>query len=305
MRFAVESWDPSYGASTDAAELDLAQQAIDHEVEVTADQWGPIAPAADLAPAATVVFVDGVRRIDARVWVSHDGGSRPGVCATVGAGAVRTGPGRAEVVDARIHRALYAQPDGADAIDTRAGRYELVPCADDGPEGLYLGIHDQMTKLEREVSADVAADADLVVFDGPLRGRAGAHGVGYVKTQHVQYLPADQQAVLGRLGAGERSPLFLIGHRSYSWYLRLPGPVAHPLAGIVRCEVPGLGPVAEAVRTADLVTRTLPRFASQPHKDGRAPQNLYPIAGLEHALRRRLGDPLLLERALRVASHGT
>ena len=51
-----------------------------------------------------------------------------------------------------------------------------------------------------------------------------------------------------------------------------------------------------------MISRTLPRFASEPHKDPRAPQNLYPIAGLEHALRRRLGDPLLLERSLRRAA---
>ena len=50
------------------------------------------------------------------------------------------------------------------------------------------------------------------------------------------------------------------------------------------------------------VTATLPRFASQEHKDPRAPQNLYPIAGLERALRRRLGDARLLYRSLREAS---
>ena len=32
----------------------------------------------------------------------------------------------------------------------------------------------------------------------------------------------------------------------------------------------------------------LPAFASAPHKDTRSPQNLYPIAGLERELRRRL-----------------
>ncbi|MEZ5258575.1 MAG: hypothetical protein R2705_17280 [Ilumatobacteraceae bacterium] len=44
----------------------------------------------------------------------------------------------------------------------------------------------------------------------------------------------------------------------------------------------------------DLVSALLPRFASVPHKDRRAPQNLAPIAGLERQLRRRLGDPALL-----------
>jgi len=75
------------------------------------------------------------------------------------------------------------------------------------------------------------------------------------------------------------------------------------LAGIVRCEIDGDIAIEEARSLADAVTSVLPRFASQPHKDARAPQNLYPIAGLERELRRRLGDSALLERALRVAAH--
>jgi len=47
----------------------------------------------------------------------------------------------------------------------------------------------------------------------------------------------------------------------------------------------------------------LRRFVSAPYKDSRAPQNLYPIAGLERELRRSLGDPRLLYHALRQAAH--
>ena len=46
----------------------------------------------------------------------------------------------------------------------------------------------------------------------------------------------------------------------------------------------------------------LPAFASEAHKDARAPQNLYPIGGLERELRHRLGDAELLYRALRAAA---
>jgi hypothetical protein len=59
---------------------------------------------------------------------------------------------------------------------------------------------------------------------------------------------------------------------------------------------------AAVVRLADQTAAVLPRYASEPHKDQRAPQNLYPIGGLERELRRRLGDPALLYRALRVAA---
>ena len=55
--------------------------------------------------------------------------------------------------------------------------------------------------------------------------------------------------------------------------------------------------------SAETVTATLPRYASEPHKESRAPQNLYPVGGLERELRRRLGDPDLLYRALRRSAH--
>ena len=50
------------------------------------------------------------------------------------------------------------------------------------------------------------------------------------------------------------------------------------------------------------MSTVLPRYGSSPHKDPRAPQNLFPIGGLERELRRRLGDPLLIQRALREAA---
>ena len=61
-------------------------------------------------------------------------------------------------------------------------------------------------------------------------------------------------------------------------------------------------PAAEVIGLADLSQTVLPRFASVEYKDSRAPQNLYPIAGLERELRRRLGSSPLLYRELRRAA---
>jgi hypothetical protein len=58
----------------------------------------------------------------------------------------------------------------------------------------------------------------------------------------------------------------------------------------------------QAIRLADRVSASLPRFASDRHKDPRAPQNLYPIGGLERELRHRLGDREMAIRALRRAA---
>lgn len=302
MKFAVETWDPAYGSATETLDLESSSEVVDVDVEAGPEAWAPITPG-DLEAPDGLAFVDGIRRIDARVWIEHDGVSRPGVCATVAAGAVRCVGGCAEIVDSLVSRAVYAVPEGAGPIVTKCGTYQLIACVDSTPEQIYLAIHGEMTELERRASL-AASDVELLILDGPLRGRAIDNAVGYVKTQHVHYLPADLQPVLGQLAVGDRTPLFLIGGRQtrYSWYLRLPGVRIHPMSGVVRCEVPGTGDAATAAERASVITSTLQRFASEAHKDGRAPQNLYPIAGLEQGLRRRLGDALLMERALRVAS---
>ncbi len=56
-------------------------------------------------------------------------------------------------------------------------------------------------------------------------------------------------------------------------------------------------------RASDLSQTVLCRYASVAYKDSRAPQNLVPIAGLEHTLRHRLGDPRVRYWALRDAAH--
>ncbi len=300
MRFAVETWAPEYGTP---AEGELAEVEIEPDVAVEVDpkDWQPMLP--DVEPVADVVFVDGVRRVDANVWIEQPAGYPAlGLCATFAAGAVRCN-GTAEVVAASVRRGLFTAADGAEVIETRHGAYEVHRTTGSTPEELWLGIQAGMGRLEGEVSAGLR-DAGLVMVDGPLsHHRHVPEAVGFIKTQHRHYLPEGLRAVVAALPAGRRTPLFLIsqGSPKYSWYLRLaigPGPIG----GVVRCEASAERSVSQAARLADQVTATLPRFASHEHKDSRAPQNLYPIGGLERALRRRLGDPQLMFRALRVAA---
>ena len=302
MRFAVDTWAPDYGTSREE-QLREASRPVDVEVEVRPDRWAPVTPDPAVRPAGAITFVDGVRRIDARIWIGEDDGfDRPGVCATVAAGAVRCLPGKATVEEVLVERALFSSSTAATDLDIGpAGTYALraVPVASD--EALYLAVHNHMMSVEERLS-DGLDEPGLVVYDGRLGPRTGVDAAGYVKSQHVQYLEStDLQAVIGALEPGQRTPLFHIGGElpNWSWYLRLPGPRSHSMSGIVRVELPGLGDVSDAAEQADLLSRTLPRFASEAHKDARSPQNLYPIAGLERELRRRLGDPLLLDRALR------
>ena len=121
----------------------------------------------------------------------------------------------------------------------------------------------------------------MVVVDGPLsHHRDVKNAVGYIKTQKVQYLPIELRGVLTSLLPGFRTPLFLTttSWSRYSWYLRLANH-SGPAGGLVRCEIDGDAETVTAIRSANMVSASLPRFASERHKDPRAPQNLYPIGG--------------------------
>ena len=81
----VEGWAPEYGSAyeTDAALADAEK--VDETVEV-AGAWEPL-PGQDDG-VEVVAFVDGVRRIDARLILDDVAGPTPGICGSFGVGAV-------------------------------------------------------------------------------------------------------------------------------------------------------------------------------------------------------------------------
>lgn len=298
MKFSVETWAPDYGSPGDGSPGEEAVPSVDVGVELPAEQWTPLA--AGEASDRPVLFVDGVRRVDTAVWIEESDGSPVyGLCASFAAGAVLCNSA-ATLAGAVVERGLFTPAGAAADLDTGKVSYPVRPTAGSTPEELWLGIQQRMGDLEGRIAAEHAGDG-LVVVDGPLSHRRHVpDAVGYVKSHHVRYLPPAVEGILRLLPVGRRTPLFLTttSWSRFSWYARLaaaPG----PFGGIVRCEVTADRPASEAVRLADAATAVLPRFASSPHKDSRAPQNLYPIGGLERELRRRLGDPLLLERSIR------
>lgn len=112
MQFAVEAWDPDYGTGGDVDALDPSTDVVDAGVERPIGKWEPISPPA--APADGVVyFVDGVRRIDARIWVTDNGQVLPGSCATVAAGAVACTGTDAFVSDVEVRRRSSPLPQRA------------------------------------------------------------------------------------------------------------------------------------------------------------------------------------------------
>jgi hypothetical protein len=197
------------------------------------------------------------------------------------------------------------------SVRAGASTLDFEPATDPGsdPNRPLLKLQELMREQEEALAAVlIHAGAGLVLVDGPLRlgtePRSDAPVVGVVKRFVRRYLEPQHEALLARLGPGERTPLFGLMDqeaelRGYSWYTRLARvrPPWHDHAGIVRCEVRAGVRLAGATALADRVTAELPRYAGRP-SDPRTPQNLAPVAGLETWLRHRMGDRAMVRRAL-------
>ena len=80
-RLHVEGWAPEYGAPLDISEERIAKSPIDPSVETT--DWSPIPGDASQAPDV-LAFVDGVRRIDARLTLDDPiEGPVPGIVGAI------------------------------------------------------------------------------------------------------------------------------------------------------------------------------------------------------------------------------
>ena len=110
MKFAVETWAPEYGIAADDAQMDDSSDGVAVDIEVAADKWVPIDPTPSSLPSS-IMFVDGVRRIDARVWITDGEVVRPGVCATVAAGSVLCTDTKATVIEAQVVPRNIHRPD--------------------------------------------------------------------------------------------------------------------------------------------------------------------------------------------------
>jgi hypothetical protein len=307
-RLYLDPWSPTYGSALETGEdgpSASSSAALDTDVELPAADWHPITAPAGVDAPDVVLFVDGVRRIDANLkWESDDKPYPDAVlAASYAAGVVRCdlSHGVAELAARKVARGLFTAAEDPPTLGDPPSCYVGHKVNRGEPKDLENAMQAQMHALEVEVSLGTRTDQELLIVDGPLQGRTHLpNALGYVKTHRSRYLPDLLSTVVSGLHAGQRSPVFLLGTtwRRYTWYMRLPEPVGSGWAGIVRIECPADIEVSAAVELAHLSTVTLPRFASVPYKDPRAPQNLIPIAGLERRLRALLGDARLLHRSL-------
>jgi len=306
LTLRLDPWTPTYESALQIDEDETGPQP-DVDPSVETDDWRAREPQFVERPK-TIAFVDGVQRVEMRVIGDRDGKTVYGAFASVAVGAVFAREGGSTVA-AETPLRLLALADGEthDPVSVPCGEATLEftsrPTAATGLGGVQEAV--QSARREAEIVLGERLDEqghEMVVVDGRLnwQPKRKAMVIGLIKTIHKRYLDDEQAAVIATLQPRTRTPLFRIGRDRavYSWYLRLTEgrAIDHAWAGVVRVETLETIGIEAAVRLADLTAYHLPTFASDSMHDPRAPQNLYPIGGLENQLRHSLGDPEWIRR---------
>ncbi len=327
VQLKLDPWasDTDFAVHLSADDHDaLAPAPVDLAVETA--HWAAIDPPSDAATGAAaarpvpLVFIDGVRRIDARVLAATAGnGPVPGLLGSYAVGALRASDREPELIGHAIGR-LLVLGGGTEhpplTLSLAGGgtlTYEPLAVPETEPEATLQALQTAMRRAEDELARSLAAASGgttglptgaLIIADGPLAylARTPTPLAGFVKSLHRAYLPAGAAALLPQLAVGQRTPIFAICDKNqrYSWYLCLGrgGPADHELAGIARLECGSEAGIEAARAIADRSAAALVRAASTRERDPRSPQNLVPLGGLEQLLRHRLGDRALTRRAI-------
>jgi hypothetical protein len=310
IRLRLDPWPADYESSFQIEELqEEADAKIDTEVEGIG--WQAVEPGADYPRPERIYFVDGVRRIEARIIVDDDSGPIiRGLFGSVGVGAVRVEMNNATFEEMTTRRYLVVgsgiSPEQEQIkIGDNHMLFESCSVADRGPIAPISGLQNLMRTEEAALAENLAKKSSYVFADGPLTYFSGVKqtAVGVIKRLVEPYLSATHFNLVRLLRTGQRTPLFVITkgkYDRYSWYLRVGNPrvMDHDMAGVLRLEVrSGLGLVG-AVELANMSAGCIPHFVGEWFRDPRSPQNLLPIGSLEQELRHRLGDALAIRRAI-------
>lgn len=329
MYLRLDPWATEYHTAYHADTVERTKATVDTGAECRSDAWHPIAPPLPEPLWDDLLFLDGSRRIEARVLLEDDDSQVAfGALGTFGVGVVSCcsqglRPARFERCEEwwRIERicALSAgqtlESFGVERVlDSQLGTLLYRVCATDerDVDAVVRHLQSEMRDAERFLASKLTSalpDA-LLICDGP-RPFLGdePNVVGYVKTIHDPKVGTRELEVVRTLSQGERSPLYMVGNERgerqyFEWFFRLrdPNPWLYSLAGMVRLQAYA-GPRPEATLSrvqhlADWLCHALPRFASRQHQDPRAPQQLLPVRALESELARRMGHAQIVRRRI-------
>ncbi len=328
MLLRLDPWAVEYNTAYHAEHAGEGREDVDTGVE---GPWTRLKPVRAHSYWPDLYFLDGSRRIEARVLLEQDAAQVAfGALGSYGVGVVTCCPDgsrRASFLrgdETLFVRRVCALSSGHSlanfalaATRSRLGAldYEVVGTNERDPDAVVRRLQSEMLDAEKRLAAHLTERSQdaLIICDGPRPFIGGSDNViGYLKTIHEPKISEAELNVVRGLEQGERSPLYLVQTQDrensyFEWFLRLrdPRPWLYSLAGMVRLQAHA-GPSWEGRlewtrNLADWSCLNLPAFASRQHQDPRAPQQLLPIRALEAELSRRMGNAQIIRR--RVMAH--
>ncbi len=330
MYLRLDPWATEYNTAYHAEDVSNEAKAnVDAYFERAAADWQAIKPQTPNSNWNELIFLDGSRRVEARVLLEDDKRQAAfGALGSYGVGAVsccpeRSRPARVLMADNLLVTERICALGSGQQLDNFSVKtqlasqlgefhYRVISTAERDAEAVVRRLQTEMREAEKHLASrllNLYPEA-LIICDGP-RPYLGSevNVIGYVKTIHEPRLGQRELDVVRRLNQGERSPIYLVKNSKkeqqyFEWFFRLrdPNPWLYSLAGMVRLQAyAGSEPesrLKEVQQLADWLAGQLPRFASRQHQDPRAPQQLLPIRALEAELSRRMGHPQIVRRRL-------
>jgi hypothetical protein len=213
MKMFLDPWPPDFDPPV-AIDQALYDGPVDTTVETS--KWEAIAnPQQRLF--GKIFFLDGARRIDARVLVqTADGRTVHGLFGTIAAGCVESEGMRANVRAVDIQRRLILGGGISDSatIDIGGGRfsYQAFATQAENPQDVLAKLQYLMRENEAQLGQTLLAEGSCVFVDGPLTYFSSSceSMVGVVKKIQQPYLDPLHFDLVSRLATGQRTPLFHI-----------------------------------------------------------------------------------------------
>ena len=318
MRIKPDLWQSAYSGAVETASEAPHKYQVQVDVESPAGRFGCV-PIPLPASIGAVAFVDGTPRVEMHATVDGEV-PRFGLFGAVAWGALRMEGAHphdvlSSLMDLQVFR--YFITDAADlaesTITLRSAPhdpsrlvYTVRPVQRD-PADFHHALTDWMRAGEGELAAVLVKDPgiDLVLADGPIpyeRRLVDESGklAGLIKSVREFYLAGAELKAVATLKYSQRTHLFAIRYpdsdiSKLSFFLRLQplSPYSSPWSNLARVELPYMS-LSQAQDLAERAARAALHYASNLWADRRAPQNLYPVAALEQALKNRLGDSNLI-----------
>jgi hypothetical protein len=182
MKLRVDPWDPEYGGSVELDPDMGPPTGLDLGVEVDG-AWSPV-PASPARSGVCCAFIDGVRRIELRLFAEEGDAAAPALAGSWAVGSAWSSL-PPEISDVRLGRELVVGGGlSAGALEAEIGGSSVTfePRSVTGMTPLepIQGLQNAMREAEASLAQDVLSSggADLVMSDGPLTYFAAGPAIG-------------------------------------------------------------------------------------------------------------------------------